>query len=54
MRAQWLRGLSHPVSSTEVRRLLRAGEPVRGLVPDDVAEYIREKGLYSPPSELTD
>ena len=50
LRAQWLRGVSHPVSSTEVRRRLRAGESVRGMVPDAVAEYIRANGLYAPPA----
>lgn len=51
LRAQWLRGLSHPVSSTELRRRLRAGESVRGLLPDAVAEYIRENGLYGQTAE---
>lgn len=35
-----------PVSSTEVRRRLRAGEDVDGLVPRAVAEYAHEHGLY--------
>jgi nicotinate-nucleotide adenylyltransferase len=48
LRVQWLRGVSHPVSSTEVRRRLRASESVRGMVPEAVAEYIREHGLYAP------
>ena len=34
------------VSSTEVRRRIRAGESVRGLVPDPVDEYIRTRHLY--------
>lgn len=34
------------VSSTEVRRRVAAGEGLEGLVPDDVAAYIRERGLY--------
>ena len=34
------------VSSTEVRRRVRAGEPVAGLVPEAVAEYIHSHGLY--------
>jgi len=34
------------VSSTEVRRRVRLGLPVRYLVPESVEEYIRERGLY--------
>jgi nicotinate-nucleotide adenylyltransferase len=34
------------VSSTDVRRRVRAGEPIEGLVPGDVAAYIEERGLY--------
>lgn len=34
------------VSSTQVRRLLAAGESVAGLVPDPVLAYIRDQGLY--------
>ena len=34
------------VSSTEVRRRLRAGAPVRYLVPDAVAAYIVQHSLY--------
>lgn len=36
-----------PVSATEVRRRLTAGEPVDRLVPDAVARYIRSHGLYA-------
>ena len=35
-----------PISSTEVRRRLRTGEDVTGLVPYAVVEYVREHGLY--------
>ena len=35
------------VSSTEVRRRVREGLPIDGLVPPQVAEYIREQGLYA-------
>jgi nicotinate-nucleotide adenylyltransferase len=35
-------------SSTEVRRRVRAGEPIDDLVPDKVAEYIRAHRLYEP------
>ena len=35
------------VSSTEIRRRVRAGESLSGLVPDTVAEYISTHRLYS-------
>jgi len=34
------------VSSTEIRRRVRAGESISGLVPDSVASYITENHLY--------
>ena len=34
------------ISSTEIRRLVEAGEPVTGLVPPSVEAYIRQRGLY--------
>ncbi len=34
------------VSSTRIRRRLRAGDPARSFVPGSVWEYIREHGLY--------
>lgn len=34
------------ISSTEIRRRIRNGESVRGLVPESVEEYIREQNLY--------
>ncbi len=36
------------VSATEVRARVRAELPIRGFVPDRVAEYIVEHGLYGP------
>ena len=34
------------ISSSEIRRRVAAGKPLDGLVPDDVAAYIEERGLY--------
>lgn len=34
------------ISSTEIREKIRKGEPIAGLVPPPVGEYIQEKRLY--------
>jgi nicotinate-nucleotide adenylyltransferase len=34
------------VSSTMIRRRVRAGQPIRYLVPDQVSQYIHQEGLY--------
>lgn len=34
------------VSSTEIRARVRAGRPIRGFVPEAVADFIRSAGLY--------
>ncbi len=34
------------LSSTEIRRRVRAGQPIRYIVPDAVAAYIRDNQLY--------
>ncbi len=34
------------VSSSEIRHKILNGEDISGLVPESVAEYIKEKGLY--------
>ena len=34
------------VSSTMIRRRVRAGQPIRYLVPDPVADYIEQEDLY--------
>lgn len=36
------------VSSTEIRRRLATGESIAGMVPDGVARYIAQRGLYRP------
>lgn len=36
-----------PVSSSEIRRRLAAGRPVRHLVPEQVLRYIRRRRLYA-------
>jgi len=35
-----------PISATRIRRRVRDGRPIAGLVPAPVARYIREHGLY--------
>jgi nicotinic acid mononucleotide adenylyltransferase len=35
------------ISSTAIRDRLRRGEPVRGMVPDSVLDYIQQHQLYS-------
>ena len=35
-----------PLSSSELRRRVRAGQVIRALVPDSVDAYIRKHGLY--------
>ncbi|MGP0050948.1 MAG: nicotinate-nucleotide adenylyltransferase [Solirubrobacteraceae bacterium] len=35
------------ISSTMVRRRVRAGQPIRYFVPDPVLDYIRANGLYA-------
>lgn len=53
--AQGLRFLEMPliqVSSSSLRRRVSRGQPIRYLVPDDVARYIEEKGLYEAPAAV--
>jgi nicotinate-nucleotide adenylyltransferase len=38
------------VSSSLIRRQVAAGRPIRYLVPDGVAAYIEETGLYRAPT----
>ena len=45
-RAEFFRMPRVGISSTLVRRRVRAGHPIRYLVPDAVADYIHEHRLY--------
>ena len=45
-RVHLLTNVHEMVSSTELRRRLRAGDPCTDLLPSNVSEYIRERGLY--------
>lgn len=45
-RAIFLEGPRLDISSTELRRRVRNGLPIRYMVPDSVAEYIRSHRLY--------
>jgi nicotinate-nucleotide adenylyltransferase len=49
-RAQFFRMPRIAVSSTFVRRRVRAGQPIRYLVPDAVAAYIDQHQLYGGPA----
>lgn len=51
LRVHWIRTTDNPISATEIRRRAAAGEPLDGLTPTAVADYIREKGLYHAGSE---
>jgi nicotinate-nucleotide adenylyltransferase len=46
VRARFFSMPSVGVSSTMIRRRVRAGQPIRYLVPDAVAGYIEAKGMY--------
>jgi nicotinate-nucleotide adenylyltransferase len=45
-RAEVVRMPEIGVSSTGIRRRVAAGRPIRHLVPDGIAEFIAERGLY--------
>ena len=38
------------ISSSDIRRRVAAGEPIRGLVPQVIADRIEMQGLYRSPS----
>ncbi len=46
-RVVWLKMPAVAVSATEIRERVREGQPIGGLVPATVEEYIRMQGLYS-------
>ena len=46
-RVIWLKMPAVAVSATEIRERVREGQPIGGLVPATVEEYIRKQGLYS-------
>jgi nicotinate-nucleotide adenylyltransferase len=45
-RAEVVRMPEIGVSSTGIRRRVAAGRPIRHLVPDGIAGFIGERGLY--------
>jgi nicotinate-nucleotide adenylyltransferase len=42
----YLPGTPLAISSSDIRRLVRTGQPLHNLVPDAVARYISEKRIY--------
>jgi nicotinate-nucleotide adenylyltransferase len=42
----WVRGVVLDISSEDIRRRVREGRPIRGLVPEAVEAIIRREGLY--------
>jgi len=45
-----LNGVDAPVASRDIRQALQSGQPMTGLVPPLVEEYILKEGLYNPGS----
>lgn len=45
-RVHWLRDVAVPISSTELRKRLGAGESVAESLPGEVDHYIEGRGLY--------
>jgi nicotinate-nucleotide adenylyltransferase len=48
-RRGWLEMPEVDIASTDIRRRVRAGASIHGLVPDAVERHIRERGLYRDP-----
>ena len=48
---EWMQAKPWDVSSTEIRRRLREGLPVEGLLAPNVEQYIREHALYGARAE---
>ena len=46
IRAHWLGGIEHPISSTDVRERLRSGAQTDEMLPPPIAEYIGRHALY--------
>lgn len=44
----WLQNQPLALSATELRARLAQGDPLDGLVPQKVADYIRQQGIYRP------
>lgn len=42
-----------PISASDIRERLTAGQPVKGLLDPEVAQYIQRQGLYQPPKSPT-
>lgn len=45
---QILEGVDVPIAARDIRRAIRAGRRVTGLVPPLVEQYIRKEGIYRP------
>ena len=45
-RSRWLRGFPLGLSSSQIRARVKAGQPIEHLVPETVAEGIRNNRLY--------
>ena len=49
-RARFLKGLATDLSSTEIRKRVRAGESIRFMTPDQVDQYIQRYTIYAGPA----